>query len=119
MLPAWLWSIFVIIGSLTPAESLPQGLGQLSDKGIHFFLHFLVALLTAIGLMKVNQIRGRYVPIIAVAVLYSILLGSILELLQAYVVPGRHGEWLDFTSDAIGAILSIPLIVLYTYKCVD
>ncbi len=119
MLPAWLWSIFVIIGSLTPAESIPQGLEQLSDKGIHFFLHFMVAFLVAIGLMKSNHSRGQYVPIIVVSVLFSILLGAMLELLQFYIVPGRFGDWLDFVSDAIGAVLAVPLVVLFSYKCVD
>ncbi len=119
MLPAWLWSIFVIIGSLTPADSIPQGLEQLSDKGIHFFLHFLIALLVAIGLMKSNQRRGQYVPIIVVAVIFSILLGAVLELLQFYVVTGRHGDWLDFKADVIGAVMSVPFVVLYSYKCVN
>ncbi len=118
MLPAWLWSIFVVIGSLTPSDAIPEGLEQLSDKGIHFFLHFVVALLTAIGLMKANHGRGQYVPIIIVAVVYSILLGACMEFLQGFI-PGRFGDVLDFAADAIGASLAVPLILLYTYRCID
>lgn len=117
MLPALLWSIFVVIGCLIPANEVPEGIEHLSDKGIHFFIHFVLTLLTAIGLMKANRGTAQYNSIILISVLYSIVLGIVMELMQHYLVIGRYGEILDAVADAIGAILAIPLVVYLTYPC--
>jgi VanZ family protein len=34
-----------------------------------------------------------------------ILLGGLIELLQAYCTTTRSGEWLDFFADSIGVLL--------------
>lgn len=39
------------------------------------------------------------------AMLCMILLGGLMELLQAYATTTRSGEWLDFLADSLGVLL--------------
>lgn len=43
------------------------------------------------------------------AVVLPVLLGGVLELVQAYVTTYRSGDWFDFLADSIGVLLAIPL----------
>lgn len=43
------------------------------------------------------------------AVLMPVLLGGVLELLQAYATTYRSGEWMDFVADSMGVLLGTLL----------
>lgn len=43
-----------------------------------------------------------------------ILLGGLMELLQAYCTTTRSGEWLDFWADSIGVLLGYAIGLLMT-----
>ena len=43
--------------------------------------------------------------VLLLAVLGMILLGGLMELLQAYCTTTRSGEWLDFWADSLGVLL--------------
>ena len=55
---------------------------------------------------------------LAVAMLCMVLLGGLMELLQAYATTTRSGEWLDFWADSIGVLLgtALGLLLLLYYK---
>jgi VanZ family protein len=55
---------------------------------------------------------------LTVAMLCMVLLGGLMELLQAYCTTTRSGEWLDFWADSIGVLLgtAIGLLLLLYYK---
>ena len=59
-----------------------------------------------------QQINWRRVVLLAVAGM--ILLGGLIELLQAYCTTTRSGEWLDFWADTIGVLLgnAVGLLML-------
>ena len=44
--------------------------------------------------------------------LYSIFLGGLMELMQAYCTTYRSGEWLDFVADSVGAVLGLLIMLL-------
>ena len=50
-----------------------------------------------------QQINWRRVVLLAVVGM--ILLGGLMELLQAYCTTTRSGEWLDFWADTVGVLL--------------
>ena len=55
---------------------------------------------------------------LTVAMLCMVLLGGLMELLQAYCTTTRSGEWLDFWADSIGVLLgtALGLLLLLYYK---
>ena len=59
-----------------------------------------------------QQINWRRVVLLAVVGM--ILLGGLMELLQAYCTTTRSGEWLDFWADTVGVLLgnAVGLLML-------
>ena len=51
--------------------------------------------------------------ILLLPVLGMILLGGLMELLQAYCTTTRSGEWLDFWADSAGVLLGNALGLLF------
>ena len=47
----------------------------------------------------------NWCKVVLLAVVGMILLGGIMELLQAYCTTTRSGEWLDFWADSAGVLL--------------
>jgi len=54
---------------------------------------------------------------LTVAMLCMVLLGGLMELLQAYCTATRSGEWLDFWADSIGVLLGSGVGALLRVCC--
>ena len=54
---------------------------------------------------------------LTVAMLCMVLLGGLMELLQAYATTTRSGEWLDFWADSIGVLLGSGVGALLRVCC--
>ena len=52
-----------------------------------------------------KEARRPNLRALAFAILCMILLGGLMELLQAYATTARSGEWLDFLADSLGVLL--------------
>ena len=86
---------------LAPSETLPQPEG-LSDKWEHTIAWFV---LTAAGLALAPR-RWLAIPAFALA------LGAAVEILQATLGFGRHGDWRDVVADSLGVGLALGLRLL-------
>lgn len=51
------------------------------------------------------------------AVIFPIVFGGIIELLQAYFFPSRAGEWLDWYADFSGVALGFVLVDVFYRIC--
>ncbi len=102
--PALVWGIFVCTMMLLPSENLPDEVFDANDKILHALsfglLYFLIfQAWFRFGKSKVTKsIRLKIL-------LFCIVLGGLIELLQAYIVSGRSGDWYDFIADLLGAVL--------------
>lgn len=83
---------------LAPSETLPQPEG-LSDKWEHAIAWFV---LTAAGLVLAPR---RWRAIIA----FALVLGAGVEVLQATLPSGRHGDWRDLVADSLGVAAALAL----------
>ncbi len=76
------------------------------DKYQHTFVYFVASFLCF--LYRGAQIKG---PIkrneINVIVIFHIVYGLILELVQHYLISGRFGEFFDFLANSLGVILGM------------
>ena len=72
---------------------------------------------------KENRRQGRQgacrpnLRALTVAMLCMVLLGGLMELLQAYATTTRSGEWLDFFADSIGVLLGTGVGALLRVCC--
>ena len=51
--------------------------------------------------------------VVLLAIVGMILLGGLMELLQAYCTTTRSGEWLDFWADSVGVLLGTVIGLLF------
>lgn len=104
---AILWSIIIIILCSIPGQEFPDtsflDIPQL-DKIIHFCLYFILSILTVKGFYTQDYISFLAKYSYAFAVVYSICLGIIIELLQHYFIPFRAGDVYDVFANVGGSI---------------
>lgn len=100
-----LTTVAIVLLSLLPMpEYLPLADVSMIDKWTHFIMYG--------GLAWVAYIENRNAGLLrrlVVALVFPILLGGLLELLQDWLTTCRSGEWLDFAADAVGAVLGYGL----------
>lgn len=86
---------------LAPSETLPQPKG-LDDKWEHAIAWFV---LTATGLLLAPR-RWRTIAV------FALVLGAMVEVLQASLGFGRHGDWRDLVADGLGIGVALGLWLL-------
>lgn len=108
-LPALIWGCILSYFTLLPADSIPEQLKGFNDKILHILIYCGSALLLTLGFTKFRwSAKLRLVHqglILAICISY----GGAIELVQHWLVPGRHGEWGDFWANSLGALLVVFL----------
>jgi VanZ family protein len=93
---------------LAPTDMLPQP-ENLGDKAEHAIAWFV---LTALGLV-LSPRRWRAIGAFAFG------LGLAIELLQASLGFGRHGDWRDLVADATGVLVALAIYAVVTRRRLD
>jgi VanZ family protein len=102
--PAILWSVVILVITLSPSEKLPDvGIFQV-DKLVHFFVFGLLMFLIMFGAVKVWQDKNRDADIIRLSFAYSTGLGILVEILQLFV-PSRSFSVVDIVANTIGTVI--------------
>jgi len=105
LLPAVLYSAAIFYGGVIDVREVPQ-LGLISpDKLLHLLAFLGLEMLLELGLLGLPKGKRR-----ALAVLVSVLLGAVLEGVQA-ALPYRSAELLDLVADALGAAIGALLVI--------
>ena len=100
----------IVYLSLFHAASLRLNVSN-PDKFSHLLAYFVWTLCLTSDLWRAGVSFRRRV---LWAVVFPIVFGGVIELLQAYCFPPRAGEWLDWYADFSGIVLGFVVIdVLY------
>ena len=105
-----LWASLVLVLTLTPAADMPiTPVWELLsfDTAAHAGVFVVLAGLSWHTLRRQTRWPRLARHGGAAALLLSILFGGLIELLQHTMHLGRHGDWTDLLSDAIGAALAV------------
>ena len=97
--------LLICVLSLTPFfPETPFDNVQFIDKWTHLVMYGgTCSVIWMEYLRSHHRIEWRKVVLLALAGM--ILLGGLMELLQAYCTTTRSGEWLDFWADTVGVLL--------------
>ena len=92
--------------SLMPAPKIEMVGGQFGDKWGHMVMYGALA---CVAFVESWRMMGRMpgVSVGLVVLLCSVILGGVLELLQAYCTVTRSGDWLDFGADGVGGVVGL------------
>ena len=77
------------------------------DKLVHIVLFGLLMLSCTVALRKQTRIAWAQKNAMVIALLFSVVYGSVIEVVQFFMVQDRTGELYDVLANGIGAFLGI------------
>ncbi len=98
-----LWSIVIIVLCFTPGDRF-SGVGPdipYFDKFVHFIFFFVLSFILQYEAKNVINLKHCLLIL-----LYAVILGGFIELIQEYLISGRSGEIFDLEADVIGAVMA-------------
>ncbi len=97
--------LLIWVLSLTPFfPETPFDNVQFIDKWTHLVMYGGTCSVIWWEYLRSHQ-HINWRKVLLLAVVGMILLGGLIELLQAYCTTTRSGEWLDFWADTVGVLL--------------
>ncbi len=87
-----------------------------ADKITHFLMYFGLVIVLIYDFKKRNNSEYTYGKFIAVCILFPILLGGIIEILQEAFFKPRSAEWLDWLSDIAGVLIGWLVMLPFLKK---
>ena len=102
----------ILLTTLLPSSSMPPvSVWELFsfDSFAHAFLFSVLCYLMIVGLKKQFTYPHLQHYAIRVSLFSSTLFGTFIELMQHYLIEGRHGDIIDVLSNTIGCLAGILL----------
>ena len=107
----------VVILSVIPIPEVPPLEGvPFIDKWVHFVMYGGVSIAMWMDFYFVRKERFLSPKFNVSVLLFPIILGGVMEVVQEYLTTCRNGDMLDFYADAFGCFLG-NLIALVAYLC--
>jgi len=106
------WMMFVTFFSLFSFSDLDTSRFDIPhmDKAVHFTFYFVMVLLAFLASIKKElQVNGM-LKLLWYIVLFAIVYGIIIEVIQHVATDNRHGDPLDILANSIGAIVGMLVI---------
>jgi VanZ family protein len=82
------------------------------DKLVHSGFFFLLVVFWCNGIIRQQKPRSISYKSAAIVVIFSILYGALIEVLQLTIFTWRSGDWSDLFADTIGACMGIFSVVI-------
>ncbi|NDW18090.1 hypothetical protein D0T53_04050 [Dysgonomonas sp. 216] len=83
------------------------------DKIVHFIMYFGLSAATAFYYIYINNGYISKLYLILGVIIYPILYGGFIEIIQSLYFPPRSGDWFDFIADALGVFAALPVIYYF------
>ncbi|WBO83676.1 VanZ family protein [Hymenobacter yonginensis] len=106
------WAALVLVLTLTPSADMPvvPPWELISfDTAAHAGVFVVLAALVVFSARRQTRWPALRRHAYTVVLLGCVAFGLLIELLQMTMALGRHGEWSDAISDALGAALGLGL----------
>ena len=112
--PAVIWSIIILVATLTPGNQLPRTPDVIGlDKVAHFSLFLILTLLWNRGWTDKTHPENQLAKIITNYLVFGIFFAILVEYLQQFI-PGRSFDYGDMAANIIGSTIgTICFYILY------
>ncbi|SDX82449.1 VanZ like family protein [Hymenobacter psychrophilus] len=100
------WAAFILVSTLTPAADMPvtPHWELLSfDTAAHASVFGVLTVLATFSAWRQRRSAWLRARAFGLVLGLAVGLGALVEVLQHLLALGRHGEWSDLLSDALGA----------------
>lgn len=105
------WTIVILLLTILPGNYFPKVPSFMDlfspDKLVHFFIFGLLTIFAifSFGKQYTISVLRSYKTIFAL--IYSISLGGVTEILQSFMNWGRYGSIYDFIANTIGCFIGV------------
>jgi VanZ family protein len=107
--PAIVWGFLIAYFTLIPGSQVPKSLMSFNDKLIHGTIYFFSASLIILAVVRYNFRTSLSLGAAVLVLVFCMIFGGLIEILQHEFVSRRNGDWLDFWANNSGAALSVVL----------
>jgi len=80
------------------------------DKVVHFIFYFVASILACFFIRERSAGNIPFKKALLFSALFLAIFGLIIELLQAYLILDRSGEFLDLTANLTGVLLGLLMV---------
>ncbi|MDB4534338.1 VanZ family protein [Vicingaceae bacterium] len=115
-LPAIFWLFIILFLSGYSGKQMPKIPVWQIDKFAHTFMYLILSVCMCIPFFIGFSEKNKRYTIGLKIVLFGILYGGLMEILQESIFINRSGNWYDFFANTLGAILGViifPIILKY------
>ncbi len=101
----WYLSLF------TPPETRLDNV-RFIDKWVHILMYGTLSVVFWVEVLRMKNVaysRYEYLGIF----FFPIIMGGLVELVQAYCTTNRTGDWLDFLANTVGAVIGSLIVLLW------
>jgi len=103
-----IWIIIIFILSSIPGNDIPK-LNRFKiphlDKIVHFIMYFTLQLLILVEYYKNHTQKYSFIKVALVSIMFSIVYGAVMELLQSLIFISRTGSFYDILANSTGAVI--------------
>ncbi len=105
------WTCAVIAIHAIPGQEIPIPYWDLFefDKVVHLIIFMILSFSWANGIFKQSASYKLKVHGIKLILVFSLMLGLVLEMMQNAIFVNRYFQWPDVIADGIGSILGIGM----------
>ena len=83
------------------------------DKIVHFGFYFIAAILGCMALCEINSQKNLKHKQFIWILVFTVMFGIIIEILQAVATTYRSGDVLDFIANSLGAICGLLAVYFF------
>lgn len=114
---SFIWLVLVLILCNMHMDNVPDSQSfffEGFDKLVHTGLFFVLTSLMLRGKLRQEAAQTLKFSTVVKIVLFSVIFGGIIELLQWKVFTYRSGDWWDLFCDALGVAMAV-----FSYFCLS
>ena len=104
------WLVLILILSLIPVNTEVKELIPYQDKYIHIFMYLVLALFMMNCFVKIGFKQ------VFVTIIFGIIYGSAIEVLQGLLNTGRYFDYFDIIANIIGSLTGSLLFYRFYKK---
>ncbi len=112
---AFIWTGIIAFFCLVQFRSVPLGSVSNLDKLVHAFFHLVLTSLWYL-FFRASLIKSNSFKSLIASFLFSFFFGIGIEIAQEMFTKTRHADVLDVVANALGATISVVLILLFDTK---
>ena len=109
------WVLLITVLSLISFPDDPDGSLDIPhlDKAVHFVFYFVAAILGVFFFRGVGKSRNSRSGALMASLLFVVIYGTILEVIQGMLTHDRSGEINDVLANTAGGVMGILLVQLW------